>query len=173
MSVDQTTGVHKCPECGRRQHAEIIGIDLDGRLLRCKRCGSRFRPLTAAEAARRERERKRRWREEHPEYAREYKRKRRAEDPELAREKDRAYASRHRDRITELNRAWRAAHAEQEQGQEDDRNRRQPAVQRGCRRREDDPGVQEGGGTVSEYIIDTTTHLLDFCAWGERKDGAE
>lgn len=120
MAFEMTEGVHRCPHCGRRQHALIIGLDREGRVLRCKGCGERFRPLTPAEAARRERERKRRWRKEHPEYAREYKRRYRAEHLEEMREKERRYWARNKDRINELNRAWRDAHAEQER----ERNRR-------------------------------------------------
>jgi hypothetical protein len=114
MSIEMTEGVHKCPHCGRRQHALVIGLDRDGRILRCKQCGERFRPLAPAEAAQRERERKRRWCTEHPEYAREYKRRYRSEHLEEMREKERRYRSRNRERINELNRAWRDAHVEQE-----------------------------------------------------------
>lgn len=114
MSHDMTPGVHVCPHCGRRQHAPIIGIDRDGRILGCKQCGSRFRPLSPAEAMRRERERKKRWMREHREHVREYKRRYRAEHLDEMREKERRYRAKNREHINELNRAWRNDHIEQE-----------------------------------------------------------
>lgn len=111
---EQTEGVHTCPHCGRRQHANILGLDLEGRILGCKECGMKFRPLTPKEAARRERERKKKWAREHRDYVRDYKHRYRAEHLEEMREKERRYRARNRERINELNRAWRDAHAEQE-----------------------------------------------------------
>lgn len=118
MSIEMTEGVHTCPHCGRRQHALVIGLDRDGRKLRCKQCGEMFRPLTPAEAARRER--KRIWAEEHRDYIKEYKRRYRAEHITEMREKERRYRARNREHINELNRRWRETHAEQER----ERNRR-------------------------------------------------